>query len=205
MDESANREIVDEPAALARLAELAGREDLAARGERVVLLRMLGRLEEAARQGRAAYEAARLEGTPRQQVAALIRLAHVLQYQRDWAAADQAFDEAMEQAQAVGEPLLIAFAHQHAGRNHVDQGRYAEALAAFRAALALREAHGAPADQLESTLGALRATEQRLANDREGTTRPDGTTRPNGTTRPSGIAGPEDAAGQAGAAHPMVP
>lgn len=163
MDENANREVVDEPVARAHLDRLTGRDDLAARGERVVLLRMLGRLDEAEREGRAAYEAARHEGTERQQVAALLRLAHVLQYRREWTAADQAFDEAMERARALGEPLMIAFAHQHAGRNHVDQGRYAEAVAAFQVALALREENGAPADQLESTRGALRATEKRLA------------------------------------------
>jgi tetratricopeptide (TPR) repeat protein len=163
MDDSANRELVDEAAALARLSGMSGRDDLAARGERTVLLRMLGRLEEAEVQGRAAYESALREGSSRQQVAALLRLAHVLQYRREWIAADQAFGEALRRAQELGEPLMLAFAYQHAGRNHVDQGRHAQALAAFRAAMALREAHGAPADQLESTRGALHAAEQRLA------------------------------------------
>jgi tetratricopeptide (TPR) repeat protein len=166
MDESTNREIYDEAVAQAHLGSLAGREDLPSRGQRVATLRMLGRLDEAEREGRAAYQAALREGTPRQQVAALLRLAHVLQYQREWAAADQAFTEALERAQELGEPLMLAFAHQHAGRNHVDQGRDAEALAAFRAALTLREAHDAPPDQLESTRGALRAAEQRLAKRR---------------------------------------
>jgi hypothetical protein len=163
MDERSNREILDETAATDNLARLAGRRDLAARGERVVLLRILGRLDEAEREGRAAYEMATREGTPRQQVAALLRLAHVLQFRREWAASDRAFGEALARAEALGEPLMLAFAQQHAGRNHVDQSRHAEAVAAFRAALAIREAHHAPADQLESTRGALRAAETRLA------------------------------------------
>ncbi|HEY8451375.1 MAG: hypothetical protein FWJ70_12585 [Micromonosporaceae bacterium] len=41
-------------------------------------------------------------------------------------------------------------------------------MAAFRRALALREAHGAPPGQLESTRGALRVAEARLARQREG-------------------------------------
>lgn len=163
MDEEANREVIDETAGLAYLASVAGREDLPARGERVALLRVLGRLDEADREGRAALELARQEGTPRQHVAAMIRLAHVRQWRRQWAAADALFAEALRRADELGEPLLRAFAHQHAGRNHVDQGRYAEALDSFRVALAIREAHDAPADQLESTRGALRATRRRAA------------------------------------------
>src|SRR5690606_28543443 len=102
------------------------------------------------------------QGTSRQQVAALLRLAHVRQWRREWAAADKLFAAALRQAEELGEPRMLAFAHQHAGRNHVDQGRHAEAVASFRAALALREAHAAPADQLDSTRGALAAAERRL-------------------------------------------
>jgi tetratricopeptide (TPR) repeat protein len=163
IDQEANRDVVDADEATARLAVLAEREDLSARGERVSLLRSLGRLEQAAAEGRHAYDLAMREGTPRQRMAALIRLAHVLQYQRRWGEADALFDDAFARAREPGDPLMEAFAHQHAGRNHVDQGRHTEAVAAFRAALALREAHGAPADQLESTRGALRAALARCA------------------------------------------
>lgn len=163
IDQETNRDVVDDVAAAqARLAYLAGRSDLAARGERVALLRVLGRLEEAEREGRAAYDLARRHGTPRQRVAAQIRLAHVVQYQRRWEQADAMLDEALAMARRLDDPLMEAFAHQHAGRNFADQDRYAEAVAAFRKALALREAHGAPADQLQSTRGALRVAEARL-------------------------------------------
>ena len=162
IDNDTNREVVDEPAALALLATLADRRDLRARGQRVATLRMLGRLDEAEREGRAAYELALQEGTPQQQIAALLRLAHVMQYRRAWGSADAMFDQALRQASELGDALLLAFAHQHAGRNHVDQGRHAQAVAAFQAALTLREAHQAPADQLESSRGALRAAKARL-------------------------------------------
>jgi hypothetical protein len=82
MDERTNREAVDEAAASAYLAAFAGRDDLKACGERVSLLRTLGRLDEAAREGEAALARARRQGTPRQQVAALLRLAHVRQWRR---------------------------------------------------------------------------------------------------------------------------
>lgn len=164
MDETTNREVYDEAKALAFLASLAGRDDLASRGQRVATLRMLGRLDEAEREGREAHQSALRTGTPQQQVAALLRLAHVLQYRREWAAADRAFGDALERGQELGEPLMLAFVHQHAGRNHVDQGRDADAVLDFRTALALRTAHRAPADQIESTLGALRAAERRLAS-----------------------------------------
>jgi tetratricopeptide (TPR) repeat protein len=163
IDNEANRDVVDETAATAYLAALAGRTDLSSRGQRVATLRALGRLDEAEREGRAAHDLAEREGTPRQQVAALLRLAHVMQYRQDWHTADAMFDEALARAEELDDPLMRAFAHQHAGRNHVDQGRHAEAVAAFRAAMALREAHDAPADQLESTRGALRVAEARLA------------------------------------------
>lgn len=166
IDNETNREIIDEAAATGFLSALAGRDDLSSRGQRVATLRNLGRLEEAEREGRAAYDLALREGTPRQQVAALLRLAHVMQFRRDWPAADAMFAEALVRAQELDDPLMLAFAHQHAGRNHVDQSRHAEAVAAFRAALALREALGAPADQLESTRGALRAAEDRLTRSR---------------------------------------
>ena len=89
IDQETNRDVVDDvDAAQDRLAYLARRPDLSARGERVALLRVLGRLEEAEREGRTAYDLARRHSTPRQRVAALIRLAHVIQYQCRWAEAD---------------------------------------------------------------------------------------------------------------------
>lgn len=166
IDQDANREIIDEVAAEAYLAALAGRDDLGARGQRVATLRALGRLAEADREGRAAYALARQQGTARQQVAALLRLAHVQQYRQDWPAADAMFSEALARARELDDPVMLAFAHQHAGRNHVDQSRHDEAVAAFRTALALREAHGAPPDQRESSRGALRAAEARLSRQR---------------------------------------
>jgi DNA-binding SARP family transcriptional activator/tetratricopeptide (TPR) repeat protein len=178
IDNEHNRDVVDEAAAVAYLAALASRQDLPARGQRVATLRALGRLDEAEREGRDAYDLAVRTGTPRQQVAALLRLAHVMQYRAQWPDADAMFADALVQAAKLHDPLMLAFAHQHAGRNHVDQGRHDEAVTAFQAALELREAHDAPADQVESSRGALHAAWQRLA----ASAQPDGGGRM-GTTR----------------------
>jgi tetratricopeptide (TPR) repeat protein len=163
IDEDANREVVDETVASAYLARLADCNDLSSRGQRVATLRMLGRLDEAEREGRTAYALALREGTPRQQLTALLRLGHVMQFRREWVTADAMFAEAFVRARDLGDPLMLAFVYQHAGRNHIDQGRYELATAAFRDALTLREAHGAPADAVESSRAALQAAKRRLA------------------------------------------
>lgn len=163
IDAETNRDYLVDPAAGdAYLDHIATRTDLKARGERVALLRVLGRLDEAEVEGAAALELARKNGTPRQQVAALIRLAHVVQWKRDWTRANVAFADAVAAAEALGDDSMLAFAHQHAGRNHVDQGRYAEAVRSFSTALELRLAAGAPADQLESSRTALEVARRRL-------------------------------------------
>lgn len=135
MDEQANRDVLlDEAAAVGRLRQLADRDDLAARGERVSLLRTLGRLDEAATEAEMAARLAERTGTPVQRVKALLRLAHVRQWRREWTVADALFADALTLAQQLDDPLLLAFVHQHAGRNHVDQGRYAAAIDSFQAA-----------------------------------------------------------------------
>jgi tetratricopeptide (TPR) repeat protein len=165
IDPASNRDyLVDEAAGEAYLEHIVDRTDLASRGERVSLLRMLGRLEEAEEEAVAAVNLAQQEGSERQQIAALIRLAHVVQWTRDWTRADELFAEAMTRAVVLADPIMLAFAHQHAGRNHVDQGRFADAISSFEAALALRESAGAPEDQLASTRAALQAVQRRIAN-----------------------------------------
>lgn len=85
----------------------------------------------------------------RPSTAARLRLAHVFHWQGR-------FDEAhAEFARCAESGELADFVHQHWGKCYFDEGRYAEALEHFRAALALREG-GDPA-LIESTRVAITA------------------------------------------------
>jgi tetratricopeptide (TPR) repeat protein len=153
------REVLDDPAAAARrVAELEAppyEDDPRAVGERVTLLRMLGRLEDAETLARHALTLT--AGHARRQVAASLRLAHVLHWQERFDEADQLFTDALKTAADLGDAALQAFAHQHYGKSLFDQGQLAEAAEQFTAALRLRENVGAPEDQLASSRQALAA------------------------------------------------
>lgn len=175
IDDETLREVLDDPeAARRRLIELeqhelerreTGRGEADDGGgatrlrEQVVLLRLLGRLEEAERLGRRALACTR-DG--RREVAAALRLAHVLQWQRRFAEADELFTGALRSAEVLDDALLRAFAHQHYGKSLFDQGRFAAAERHFSTALRLRTAAGAPEDQTASSRQARAAAADRL-------------------------------------------
>lgn len=92
-----------------------------------------------------------------------IRLAHVYQWSQKF---DQAF-LLFKQAQAFIETnpvsnLLKAAYHQHLGKLYFDQRKLLEAKNEFQKALAIREAHNAPSDQIESTQFAIETTNKIL-------------------------------------------
>lgn len=160
----------DEAEARARVAELEalGEEG---DGERVVLLRMLGEVDQACELGwrvlaRAGgpsdAEALAVSGVvPVDAAKAAIRLAHALHWKGDLATAGDLYstvirslaNAAMEADPRV--PELEAFAHQHLGKMRFEEGRLDVARFHFEHALDLREKTGAPADQVESTRQAL--------------------------------------------------
>jgi cytochrome c-type biogenesis protein CcmH/NrfG len=125
--------------------------------------RTLGDLEGA----RAALEEAVVlcgeRGDARGLLANRIRLAHVYQWQRQFARADAIFDQVIKECEERPEASrYLAVACQHAGKSKFDQGRYAEAAALFARALALRQASGAP-DLIASSRLALDTARARLA------------------------------------------
>lgn len=92
-----------------------------------------------------------------------IRFAHCLQWQRRFSEASALFDEIILACQEFPEAApLLAFAHQHSGKNHFDQGKFKEALADFEKALELRLEQKAPADQIESSEHAIRIARKKL-------------------------------------------
>lgn len=156
------RERIDVAAAEARLAQIAHLRSLAATNERVALLRMLGRLDEAFDDAQAAYRQSRFTGAREDALAARIRRAVVQQYQGKTEAALRELDGCVDEARVHEWGALAAFAHQHRGKTHFDRGEYEPALADFEEALRLRTEQQAPADQIESSKFAVRVVRERL-------------------------------------------
>lgn len=153
----------DRPAALQRLSDLetgADAEDPGVRAERVGLLRLLGRLDEAERLARQAV--AGTADDTRRNVAATIRLAHVLQCQSRYDEAEDLFLVALNAADDLDDDSLRAFARQHLGKSLFDQGDFAGAREQFTAALRIRVALAAPEDQIASSRQALAAAIRRI-------------------------------------------
>jgi hypothetical protein len=108
---------------------------------RAVVSRVLGDLDPALADGRAALGHAEATGELRRTAIAAARLAHVLQWRGEYAEADRLFAD----ANSMELPdRLRAEMHELAGRSAYDQGRYLEALQQFEAALSLRNStdHG---------------------------------------------------------------
>ena len=138
-----------------RLEELGSLRSLSALNEKVVLLRLLGRLDEALEIGNEAVRQARFTGDREQLLGARIRRAQVLQYQGK---ADEAVVEltsCADEAQGREWTALEAFAVQNRGKVHFDVGDYDEALADMKSAVFLREKMGASAAEIEGALTAV--------------------------------------------------
>ena len=163
----ADERAVREQIALLRLRIAGAPDDIAElmdRGELVGLLRSVGDLDDALAQARLALERAELVGTPAQQHTARLRLAHVLQWQGEFGTSDALFAQLSADAPAFG-PIIVAFTHQHAGKNDYDQGRFAAAADHFAAALSIRTEFELPADQVASSTQALDAARRRQSGD----------------------------------------
>lgn len=157
-------------------------------GERVAWLRILGALASAetlawadvARRGgpgRLADLPTTAADLPRAAYRPLLRLAHVLHWQRRHEDAHAVVDAVRDAASATvaraaadGDEAVrrdgaavLGFADQHQGKVRYDEGRYAEAAALFAAALERRQREEAPADQVASSRQALEAARRRQA------------------------------------------
>ncbi|MFC6356829.1 hypothetical protein [Luethyella okanaganae] len=109
-----------------------------------------------------ALRQARFTGDREQLAAARLRRAQVLQFQGKLPEAASEMTAIAEEAATHEWTRIEAFARQHRGKVHFDQGDLVAALADFKAAVFLREKHGASADQLESSLTAVLIVESIL-------------------------------------------
>jgi tetratricopeptide (TPR) repeat protein len=157
------REIVDLDECRDRLDELGEQRSLAAILERVWLLKVLGRLEDALVVSEQSVRLARMAGTRKDLLRARVLHATVQQFRRAYAAAIHELNMCVEEAEGQRWAALAAFAYQHRGKVSYDAGDYTAARADFKKALFLRQEAGAPEDQLESSLLAIDAADRRRA------------------------------------------
>lgn len=94
-----------------------------------------------------------------------IRLAHVLQWKREFKASDRLFSEVIAVCRSNSDvDMYLAFALQHAGKNLFDQNKFREALELFEEAMNIRLERRAPQDQIESTELAIKRIKSLLAD-----------------------------------------
>ncbi|MBN9215095.1 MAG: hypothetical protein ABS62_00025 [Microbacterium sp. SCN 70-200] len=155
------REIVDVAQCRERLADLGDQRSLQALLERVWLLKVLDKLDDALVVSEQSVRVARMGGTRKDLLRARVLHATVLQMRGSYDAAVQELTTCAEEADGQKWAALGAFAYQHRGKVLYDAGDYVNARADFKRSLFLRQEAGAPEDQLESTLLAIEAAERR--------------------------------------------
>ncbi|AZC12504.1 MULTISPECIES: hypothetical protein [unclassified Microbacterium] len=155
------REQVDPVRCEGRLDEIGEQRSLPALLERVWLLKVLDRLDDALVLSEQSVRVARMAGTRKDLLRARILHATVLQVRGQLAAAEQELTACAEEADGQGWSGIAAFAYQHRGKTRYDGEDYDAARTDFKRALFLRQESGAPDDQLESTLLAIDASERR--------------------------------------------
>lgn len=160
-DRESLRELVDIDECAVRLEEIETQRSLPALLERVWLLKVLGRLDEALVLAETTVRQARMAGTRKDLLRARVLHATVLQYRGAHAAADQELAACAEEAEGQGWITVAAFAHQHQGKNAFDAGDFETARESFKRSLFLRREAGAEDRELEVALLAIDAVERR--------------------------------------------
>lgn len=121
----------------------------------MVLLRLLGRLDEALQLGNEAVRQARFTGDREELLGARIRRAQVLQYQGKFDEAVVELTGCVDEAAGRDWTALEAFAVQSRGKVYFDMKDYENALADMKAAVFLREKLGASPAEIDGALTAV--------------------------------------------------
>lgn len=157
------REIVDPRECVTRLAEIEHQRSLPVLLERVWLLKVLDRLDEALELADETVRQARMAGTRKDLLRARVLHATVLQNRGANAAAAQELATCASEAEGQGWAGIAAFAHQHHGKNAYEVRDFEQARESFKRSLFLRRAAGADDSDLEKALRAIEAAERRSA------------------------------------------
>lgn len=160
-DQESLRERVDLDECAARLAVIEEQRSLPALLERVWLLKVLGRLDDALALADEAVRQARMAGTRKDVLRARVLHATILQYRGAHAAAEQELATCAAEAEGQRWLSIAAFAYQHHGKNAYDAEDFETARESFKQSLFLRRESGAEDRELETVLLAIEAVERR--------------------------------------------
>lgn len=159
-DRETLRELVDLDECAARLTEIEEQRSLPALLERVWLLKVLDRLDEALVLAEETVRQARMAGTRRDVLRARVLHATILQYRGAHAAAEQELATCASEAEGQRWLSIAAFAFQHHGKNAYEAGDFDTARESFKQSLFLRRESGAADSELETVLLAIEAAER---------------------------------------------
>ncbi|MEW2461679.1 hypothetical protein AB0872_13415 [Microbacterium sp. NPDC047426] len=159
-DRETLRELVDLDECAARLTEIEEQRSLPALLERVWLLKVLDRLDEALVLAEETVRQARMAGTRRDVLRARVLHATILQYRGAHAAAEQELATCASEAEGQRWLSIATFAYQHHGKNAYEAGDFDTARESFKQSLFLRRESGADDSELETVLLAIEAAER---------------------------------------------
>ncbi|WP_241979124.1 hypothetical protein [Cryobacterium sinapicolor] len=166
------REKVDLPAAELRLEELGELRSLSALNEKVVLLRLTNRLDEAWDMANTALRQSRFTGSREELALSRIRRAQVQQFRGKLDEAVTELTHCVLESETHEWAGVASFARESRGKVHFEQGDLDAALADFRASVTLREQAGATPALLESALVAVAVVESFIAERRQALPKP---------------------------------
>jgi tetratricopeptide (TPR) repeat protein len=156
------REKVDLRAAGERLDELGELRNTEALNEKVTLLRLVGRLDEAWDTANEALRQARFSGDRKELCLARIRRAQVQHYLGKLDAAMIELSSCVDEARAHDWAAAEATALHERGKVNFDLGELKAALLDFRTAVTIRVRIGADADDVDSSMVAIAIAESFL-------------------------------------------
>lgn len=156
------REKIDDAALAERLDEISELRSSTALNEKVGLLRLSGRLEDAWDVANEAVRQARFGGDREQLALARMRRAQVQQFRGKLDAALTELSDCVAEAHAHDWPGAEAFGLQHRGKVNFELGNFPAALRDFRDALTIRVRINSSPDQIDSSMIAIAVVESFL-------------------------------------------